>query len=125
MQLALLRAWSALCAGVEVQQPQAWLHQIVRNVALTERTRHHASTVLPEELEDGRSTATGRHAGTLSWAGINNTYYWIDREAGIGGRTLPYYTDPRNLRRPLSLGGKRRGEEAASHSAEEHPPIHY
>lgn len=58
LQLSLLRAWSALCAGVEVHQPQAWLHQIVRNVALTERARNHASTVLPEELEDDRSTAT-------------------------------------------------------------------
>jgi methyl acetate hydrolase len=25
----------------------------------------------------------GRSAGSLAWAGINNTYYWIDRRRGI------------------------------------------
>lgn len=28
---------------------------------------------------------TGRPAGTLMWAGIANSYFWIDRENGIGG----------------------------------------
>jgi methyl acetate hydrolase len=28
---------------------------------------------------------TGRPAGQLSWAGLANTYYWIDRLNGIGG----------------------------------------
>ncbi|MFP6780081.1 MAG: serine hydrolase domain-containing protein [Gammaproteobacteria bacterium] len=28
---------------------------------------------------------TGRPAGELSWAGLANTYYWIDRKNGIGG----------------------------------------
>jgi methyl acetate hydrolase len=28
---------------------------------------------------------TGRPAGQLSWAGLANTYYWIDRQNGIGG----------------------------------------
>ena len=28
---------------------------------------------------------TGRPAGSLSWAGIANSYYWIDRKNGIGG----------------------------------------
>ena len=28
---------------------------------------------------------TGRSAGSLSWAGLGNTYYWIDPAAGIGG----------------------------------------
>lgn len=28
---------------------------------------------------------TGRPAGQLMWAGLANTYYWIDRETGIGG----------------------------------------
>ncbi len=28
---------------------------------------------------------TGRPAGQLSWAGLANTYYWIDRHNGIGG----------------------------------------
>ena len=28
---------------------------------------------------------TGRPAGSLSWAGLANTYYWIDRRNGLGG----------------------------------------
>lgn len=30
-------------------------------------------------------TATGRSAGSLSWAGIANSYYWLDRSKAIGG----------------------------------------
>ena len=30
-------------------------------------------------------TPTGRPAGQLSWAGLANSFYWIDRENGIGG----------------------------------------
>lgn len=29
--------------------------------------------------------ATGRPAGTLMWAGLANSYYWIDRANGLGG----------------------------------------
>ncbi len=29
-----------------------------------------------------------RHAGSLAWAGLANTYFWIDREAGIAGLIL-------------------------------------
>lgn len=36
-----------------------------------------------------------RSAGTGDWAGIFNTYYWIDRAAGVGGlimtQALPFY----------------------------------
>ncbi len=28
---------------------------------------------------------TGRPAGSLAWAGLANTYFWIDRENGLGG----------------------------------------
>jgi methyl acetate hydrolase len=28
---------------------------------------------------------TGRPAGGLMWAGLANSYYWIDRSTGIGG----------------------------------------
>ena len=28
---------------------------------------------------------TGRPAGQLSWAGLANSYYWIDRQTGVGG----------------------------------------
>ncbi|HEX4108024.1 MAG TPA: serine hydrolase domain-containing protein [Solirubrobacteraceae bacterium] len=38
-----------------------------------------------------------RSAGTGDWAGICNTYYWIDRSAGIGGaimtQVLPFFDD--------------------------------
>lgn len=32
-----------------------------------------------------RRTATGRAAGSLAWAGLANSYYWIDRSTGVGG----------------------------------------
>jgi methyl acetate hydrolase len=28
---------------------------------------------------------TGRPAGSLAWAGLGNTFYWIDRKNGVGG----------------------------------------
>ena len=31
---------------------------------------------------------TGRPAGTLMWAGLANSYFWIDRSNGIGGAYL-------------------------------------
>jgi methyl acetate hydrolase len=37
---------------------------------------------------------TGRNAGSLAWAGLANSYYWIDPTAGIGGvyatQVLPF-----------------------------------
>lgn len=37
---------------------------------------------------------TGRNAGSLSWAGLANLYYWIDREADVAGiwgsQVLPF-----------------------------------
>ncbi len=40
---------------------------------------------------------TGRNAGSLAWAGIANTYCWIDQKAGVGGvfmaQLLPF-ADP-------------------------------
>ena len=42
-------------------------------------------------------SATGAPAGTLTWAGLANSYFWIDRENGIGGcylsQLLPF-ADP-------------------------------
>ena len=32
-----------------------------------------------------QKTRTGRSPGSLSWSGIFNTYFWIDRERNIGG----------------------------------------
>ena len=31
---------------------------------------------------------TGRPAGTLMWAGLANSFFWIDRTNGIGGAYL-------------------------------------
>ena len=28
---------------------------------------------------------TGRSPGSLAWAGLANTYYWIDQKKGVGG----------------------------------------
>lgn len=46
------------------------------------------------------SAPTGRPAGTLMWAGLANSYYWIDRVNGIGGvylsQVLPF-ADPADL----------------------------
>jgi len=43
---------------------------------------------------------TGRPAGTLMWAGLANSFYWIDRKNGIGGaymsQFLPF-TDEKSL----------------------------
>ncbi len=39
----------------------------------------------------------GRSPGSLSWAGIFNSYYWIDRAAGVGGvfiAQLTPFADP-------------------------------
>ena len=39
-------------------------------------------------------TPTGRSTGSLGWAGLANTYYWIDQKKGVGGvfatQILPY-----------------------------------
>jgi CubicO group peptidase (beta-lactamase class C family) len=45
--------------------------------------------------------ATGRTAGSLAWAGINNTYYWIDPMRGVTGLLLAQvspFLDPAVLR---------------------------
>lgn len=34
---------------------------------------------------NNEEAATGRSAGSLSWAGLPNTYYWIDRKKRLGG----------------------------------------
>jgi len=45
-------------------------------------------------------TKGGRAAGSLSWAGIQNTHFWIDRENGLGVvlmmQLLPFY-DPQAI----------------------------
>jgi len=36
-------------------------------------------------LINTEASATGRRAGSLAWAGLGNTYYWIDSTAGVTG----------------------------------------
>ena len=46
------------------------------------------------------AASTGRPAGTLMWAGLANSYYWIDREHGVGGTYLSQilpFADPGTL----------------------------
>lgn len=47
---------------------------------------------------------TGRSAGSLAWAGLANSYYWIDPVKGVGGayatQVLPF-ADEKSL--PLYL----------------------
>jgi CubicO group peptidase (beta-lactamase class C family) len=42
-----------------------------------------------------RASPAGRAAGTLSWAGLANSYFWIDRASGIAGtlvtQILPFW----------------------------------
>ena len=53
-----------------------------------------ATLISPEASQDGRS------AGSLAWAGLANTYYWADPEAGKAGlflsQVLPF-GDPEAL----------------------------
>lgn len=50
---------------------------------------------------NSKRTAEGRSAGSLSWGGVPNSYYWIDRERRLTGviamQVLPYF-DPAAVR---------------------------
>jgi CubicO group peptidase (beta-lactamase class C family) len=45
-------------------------------------------------LINAAATPTGRSAGSLAWAGLNNTYYWLDPSAKVAGvfmtQVLPF-----------------------------------
>jgi CubicO group peptidase (beta-lactamase class C family) len=46
------------------------------------------------------AVARARHAGSLAWAGLGNTYFWIDPEAGVAGVILMQlipFADPEAL----------------------------
>ena len=59
-------------------------------------TKHWSAAFM---INTERAT-TGRNAGSLAWAGVVNTYCWIDPTAGIGGvfmtQIMPFY-DPHAL----------------------------
>jgi CubicO group peptidase (beta-lactamase class C family) len=46
-------------------------------------------------LLNGAQAPTGRTAGSLAWAGLANTYFWIDRTKRVCGvflsQLLPFY----------------------------------
>jgi hypothetical protein len=45
-------------------------------------------------MQNTQPTPEGRSAGSLAWAGLANTYYWIDHTAGVTGvfatQVLPF-----------------------------------
>ena len=51
-------------------------------------------------LRTGVEVPGKRSRGSLSWGGINNTYFWIDQTRGVGGvimmQFLPF-ADPKAL----------------------------
>ena len=42
----------------------------------------------PELPYQHTSTAQGRSAGSLAWAGLANTYFWVDPTLNVGGVIL-------------------------------------
>jgi methyl acetate hydrolase len=48
-------------------------------------------------LINGTPLPTGRSAGSLAWAGLANTYFWIDRTKRVCGvflsQVLPFFDD--------------------------------
>jgi hypothetical protein len=48
-------------------------------------------------LINTKEAATGRAANSLAWAGLANTYFWIDRTKRVCGvflsQLLPFYDD--------------------------------
>jgi|SRR5437867_2138636 len=49
-------------------------------------------------LINTKTAPTGRSAGGLAWAGLANTYFWIDRPRQVSGvflsQVLPFYDGP-------------------------------
>jgi len=62
---------------------------------------------------------TGRPAGALAWAGLANTYFWIDRKNGIGGY---WATQIFPFADPTSVGGYLELETAAYASLKQLAP---
>lgn len=111
--LSLARVWlgDGSAPGGAVLRPEtvAWAVRGMPGLAVTPLT-----TAIPSLAEDAgfpgpdsswaysflvteQEQPTGRGAGTLSWAGLANVHYWIDRASGIAGvwatQLLPFF-DP-------------------------------
>ena len=68
-----------------------------------------------------------RSAGTGAWSGIFNTYYWIDRTAGVGGvimtQVLPFFDAPHHRDGArLRDGGLRAGRRGRAGRRRVTPP---
>ena len=51
-------------------------------------------------LTNTQQGPNGRSAGSLAWAGLVNTYFWVDPTAGIAGLILTQsmpFADPKAL----------------------------
>jgi methyl acetate hydrolase len=48
-------------------------------------------------LINTETAPTGRSAGSVGWAGLANSYYWIDRTKGVAGvymtQMLPFFDE--------------------------------
>ena len=112
--LALLRVWlgDGTAPGGRVLRADtiAWAVRGVPGLAVTPLPSAIPSLTRDAEFFPGRRTSwaysflvaeedlpSGRRAGTLSWAGLANVHYWVDRASGIAGvwaaQLLPFF-DP-------------------------------
>ena len=62
-----------------------------------------------------QTAPTGRSAGSLTWGGLANTHFWIDRTRNVCGvflsQVLPFYDDT-----AIDLFGKFETEVYRAHS---------
>lgn len=112
--LALLRVWlgDGSAPGGRVLRPEtiAWATRGEPGVAVTPLQAAIPALTREVEFLPGIPTSWGysflvneadvpgrRRAGSVSWAGLGNVHYWIDRRSGVAGvwatQLLPFY-DP-------------------------------
>ena len=91
----------------------------------------HVEELGPELSDQYAGRAGGRSAGSLAWAGLANTYFWIDRTRNVTGvflsQVLPFYDETAPVFRqardrglPGPLG--RPGVAMTAHTPS-HPPL--
>jgi methyl acetate hydrolase len=83
-----------LARGVAVRKMVSSDHTIALDAEFFPGMTKHWSAAFMINTE---RAPTGRNAGSLAWAGVANTFCWIDPTAGIGGvfmtQIMPFY-DP-------------------------------
>ncbi len=113
--LALLRVWlgDGSAPGGRVLRPETleWATRGVPGVDVTALPAAISALTHPAEFFPCRSKSWaysflrndddvpgGRRAGALSWAGLGNVHYWIDRASGIAAvwaaQLLPFFDPP-------------------------------